>query len=67
MVGVVVNMAVFVSSAVPFCMRSPPGQAHKFRQLTHDPGLSDVAPTVLDLMGVDIPPEITGQSLLKRS
>lgn len=49
---------------VPFCMHSPPGHAHKFRQLTHDPGLSDVAPTVLDLMGLDIPSEITGQSLL---
>lgn len=28
--------------------------------------LSDVAPTVLDLMGIDVPSEIKGQSLLRR-
>lgn len=63
---VVINLCPFLSRfpVVPFCMHSPPGHAHKFRQLTHDPGLSDVAPTVLDLMGLDIPSEITGQSLL---
>jgi 2,3-bisphosphoglycerate-independent phosphoglycerate mutase len=53
-------------SAVPFCMHSPPGHSHKFRKLTHDPGLSDVAPTVLDLMGLDIPPEMSGQSLITK-
>lgn len=58
---------VRVVPAVPFCMHNPPGLSHKFRQLTHDPGLSDVAPTVLDLMGLDIPAEITGQSLLMKN
>ena len=38
----------------------------KYRQLSHDPGLSDVAPTVLDLMGLEIPKEISGQSLLEK-
>ena len=28
--------------------------------------LADVAPTVLDLMGLDLPPEMTGQSLILR-
>lgn len=29
--------------------------------------LADVAPTVLDLMGLDLPPEMTGQSLIVRA
>ncbi|WBU60421.1 2,3-bisphosphoglycerate-independent phosphoglycerate mutase [Paracoccus albus] len=29
--------------------------------------LADVAPTVLDLMGLDLPPEMTGQSLIERA
>ncbi|MEX2520155.1 MAG: 2,3-bisphosphoglycerate-independent phosphoglycerate mutase, partial [Paracoccaceae bacterium] len=29
-------------------------------------GLSDIAPTLLDLMGMATPPEMTGRSLLKR-
>ena len=31
----------------------------------HDGGLSDVAPTILDLMGIDKPQEMTGKSLIK--
>jgi 2,3-bisphosphoglycerate-independent phosphoglycerate mutase len=27
--------------------------------------LADVAPTVLDLLGIDQPPEMTGRSLIK--
>ena len=50
---------------VPFMMHSTSG--HCYRPLSHDPGLSDVAPTVLDLMGLDIPKEMTGQSLLLKS
>ena len=30
----------------------------------HDGRLADVAPTVLQLMGLDLPPEMTGQSLI---
>jgi 2,3-bisphosphoglycerate-independent phosphoglycerate mutase len=29
--------------------------------------LADVAPTVLDLLGVDKPPEMTGESLIERA
>ena len=32
----------------------------------HDGRLSDLAPTLLDLMGLDLPPEMTGQSLIVR-
>lgn len=32
-----------------------------------DGGLADLAPTVLDLMGVEPPPEMTGRSLLRRA
>ena len=45
-------------------MHNPGGR--KYRQLTHDPGLADVAPTVLNLMGLDIPTEMSGQSLLEK-
>lgn len=48
-------------SLVPFCVH---GEGCKLRPFTHDPGLSDVAPTVLSIMGLDMPPEMTGQSLL---
>ena len=41
--------------------RGPPGAAVA-------PGrLADVAPTVLDLMGLDLPPEMTGRSLIRRA
>jgi len=33
-------------------------------KLRHSGILADVAPTVLDIMGIDIPPEMTGKSLL---
>lgn len=32
-----------------------------------DGRLADVAPTVLDLMGLDLPPEMTGHSLIRRA
>ena len=33
----------------------------------HNGRLADVAPTVLDLMGLDLPPEMTGSSLIDRA
>jgi len=45
---------------VPFLMTG----ARKFREITHNAALCDVAPTVLDLMGLDLPPDMTGQSLV---
>ena len=47
---------------VPLCMH---GSVRDFRACAHDPALCDVAPTVLALMGVQAPKEMTGQSLLK--
>ncbi|XP_006820372.1 2,3-bisphosphoglycerate-independent phosphoglycerate mutase-like [Saccoglossus kowalevskii] len=49
------------TARVPFIMTG----SHKFIKLD-DPGLADVAPTVLDLMGLDIPADMTGKSLLKK-
>jgi 2,3-bisphosphoglycerate-independent phosphoglycerate mutase len=46
---------------VPFCVH---GDGCKLLEVAHDPGLADVAPTVLAIMGLDQPPEMTGQSLL---
>ncbi|UYV61358.1 hypothetical protein LAZ67_1004547 [Cordylochernes scorpioides] len=45
---------------VPFCMMG----CRKFLTPGHTPALCDVAPTVLHLMGLDQPPEMTGKSLL---
>lgn len=48
------------TNRVPFLMTGP----RKFKEITHNAALGDVAPTVLELLGFDIPPEMTGQSLL---
>ncbi|XP_076340567.1 2,3-bisphosphoglycerate-independent phosphoglycerate mutase-like [Tachypleus tridentatus] len=48
------------TNRVPFCMTG----FRKFKKLEHNAALCDVATTVLDLMGLDIPPEMTGKSLL---
>ncbi|MDR2794485.1 MAG: 2,3-bisphosphoglycerate-independent phosphoglycerate mutase [Holosporaceae bacterium] len=37
---------------------------YKFDQLIPGRGLSDVAPTVLSILGLDIPPEMTGKSII---
>ena len=47
-------------STVPFCIT----QNMKFRKLSHNAALCDVAPTVLAVMGIEKPAEITGQSLV---
>ncbi|XP_035665175.1 2,3-bisphosphoglycerate-independent phosphoglycerate mutase-like [Branchiostoma floridae] len=48
---------------VPFVMS---GGTAEFKKPEHNAAICDVAPTVLDLMGLDIPEEMTGQSLLKK-
>lgn len=51
------------TNRVPFCMSNT---EHQFALPTgHNAALCDVAPTVLQLLGVPIPAEITGKSLLK--
>jgi len=45
---------------VPFCIT----KGVKFRSFTHNAALCDVAPTVLAVMGLDKPSEMTGQSLV---
>ncbi|MDR3179752.1 MAG: 2,3-bisphosphoglycerate-independent phosphoglycerate mutase [Holosporaceae bacterium] len=47
---------------VPFILAC---NRHKFTQLMPGRGLSDVAPTVLSILGLDIPPEMTGKSIIK--
>jgi bisphosphoglycerate-independent phosphoglycerate mutase (AlkP superfamily) len=54
----------FVSHCVvPFCMAG--GNCQFTSNITHNPSLADVAPTVLNIMGIDVPSEMTGKSLLK--
>lgn len=48
------------TNKVPFCMTGD----HKFCKPNHTPALCDVAPTVLDLLKIPQPPEMTGKSLL---
>ena len=38
----------------------------KFKEITHNAALCDVASTVLDVMGLPIPKDMTGQSLLAK-
>lgn len=45
---------------VPFCVTN-----RKFRKFDHDPALCDVATTVLQELGVPLPPEMTGKQLLE--
>eukprot|EP00117_Sycon_ciliatum_P038751 scpid51270/ scgid28748/ 2,3-bisphosphoglycerate-independent phosphoglycerate mutase len=45
---------------VPLCISGP----KQLRELKHNASLQDVAPTVLQLLGLEIPSEMTGQPLL---
>lgn len=48
------------TNRVPFCMTA----SKKFTNPTHNAALGDVAPTVLALMGIPQPSDMTGKSLL---
>lgn len=54
--------AVVLLLSVPFIMTG----GLKFKEITHNAALCDVATTVLDVMGLPIPQEMTGQSLLAK-
>jgi len=54
------------TNLVPFILYDPAGKLGKDKKLRESGVLADIAPTVLDIMGVDIPPEMTGKSLLIR-
>eukprot|EP00112_Aurelia_sp_Birch-Aquarium-sp1_P002755 Seg1305.5 transcript_id=Seg1305.5/GoldUCD/mRNA.D3Y31 product="2 3-bisphosphoglycerate-independent phosphoglycerate mutase" protein_id=Seg1305.5/GoldUCD/D3Y31 len=45
---------------VPFCIT----KNMKFRKFNHNAALCDVAPTILDVLGIEKPAEMTGQSLI---
>ena len=47
---------------VPFVMTG----GLKFKEITHNAALCDVATTVLDVMGLSCPEEMGGQSLLAK-
>ena len=50
------------TTAVPFVGMMPPDCGLKFSR--KDGGVADVAPTMLTYMGIDLPAEMTGKSLL---
>ncbi|NLJ34023.1 MAG: 2,3-bisphosphoglycerate-independent phosphoglycerate mutase [Firmicutes bacterium] len=49
------------TNPVPLILVSPPGEGFALRE---GGILSDIAPTILDLLGLEIPGEMTGESLL---
>lgn len=53
--------SVYIS--VPFIM-SNHANTRVYRKFEHNAALCDVGPTVLDMMGLPIPKEMGGQSLL---
>lgn len=53
------------SNPVPFYVHYPAQVANKFTALKSDGGLRDVAPTVLEILGVEKPEAMTGSSLLQ--
>ncbi|XP_074594533.1 2,3-bisphosphoglycerate-independent phosphoglycerate mutase-like [Brevipalpus obovatus] len=48
------------TNRVPFCMTGP----FKFKSISHNAALCDVGPTVLTLMDLPIPQDMTGKSLV---
>lgn len=53
---------LFCFILVPFIMTG----GLKFKEITHNAALCDVATTVLDVMGLSCPEEMGGQSLLAK-
>lgn len=53
---------LFCFILVPFIMTG----GLKFKEITHNAALCDVATTVLDVMGLPCPEEMGGQSLLAK-
>ncbi len=58
-------MTAHTTNPVPFVLVSPEESRHRTTPLRRGGRLADVAPTVLDLMGIDQPDVMTGRSLLK--
>lgn len=56
-----VPFTAHTTDLVPFILVS---EKYRGRQLRNEGSLRDVAPTLLDLLGIDIPPQMTGRSLL---
>ena len=54
------------TNLVPLVLYDPAGKLGDDVKLRESGVLADIAPTVLDIMGVDIPTEMTGKSLLIR-
>ena len=52
---------------VPLFVQNIPSSSPSFVLEREYGGLSDVAPTILDLMGLEIPKEMTGKSMIKKA
>jgi len=52
---------------VPFVVAGQVFSGQKNALLEGDFGLADIAPTILDLLEIEQPAEMTGRSMLKRS
>ncbi|MCO4793160.1 MAG: 2,3-bisphosphoglycerate-independent phosphoglycerate mutase [Bacteriovoracaceae bacterium] len=48
---------------VPFCLVHPKLKNKSLKQKVEQPSLMDVAPTVLTMLGIDLPSEFTGKSI----
>lgn len=60
-------MTAHTTNPVPFILVSPDDAPHRHEELRACGRLADVAPTVLDLLGIPLPRDMTGVSLLHPS